>query len=178
MSSLDILLLIVFAIAVIRGMRRGLIGQLGSLAAIILAIIVCRATAATAAPAMEFIVPDSLKDSPMGGYISSIAAGALIYVIVYYGVTILSRTFKTLTHALMLGPVDRVLGAIFSLFKWGLGLSVGLNLWLALFPQSRFVKDSTLGGGVAVENVMELAPWLWGVATHTGEQTTVADETL
>ena len=66
----------------------------------------------------------------------------------------------------MLGPVDRALGAIFSVLKWGVGLSVVLNLWLALFPKSDFVKESTIGGGIAAENLMELAPWAWGLATH------------
>ncbi len=166
MSWIDIIIVGVFAFAVVRGLRQGIIGQLGSLAAFVLALIACRAGGQAMADAMGGLVPDSLENTPMGGYIASILGGAIVYGVVYYLVRLVARFIRTVTHALMLGPVDRALGAIFSVLKWGVGLSVVLNLWLALFPKSNFVKESTIGGGIAAENLMELAPWAWGLATH------------
>ena len=166
MSWIDIIIVGVFAFAVVRGLRQGIIGQLGSLAAFVLALIACRAGGQAMADAMGGLVPDSLENTPMGGYVASILVGAIVYGVVYYLVRIVARFIRTVTHALMLGPVDRALGAIFSVLKWGVGLSVVLNLWLALFPKSDFVKESTIGGGIAAENLMELAPWTWGLATH------------
>lgn len=166
MSWIDIIIVGVFAFAVVRGLRQGIIGQLGSLAAFVLALIACRAGGQAMADAMGGLVPDSLENTPMGGYVASILGGAIVYCVVYYLVRLVARFVRTVTHALMLGPVDRALGAIFSVLKWGVGLSVVLNLWLALFPKSDFVKESTIGGGIAAENLMELAPWAWGLATH------------
>lgn len=166
MSWIDIIIVGVFAFAVVRGLRQGIIGQLGSLAAFVLALIACRAGGQAMADAMRGLVPDSLENTPMGGYVASILGGAIVYGVVYYLVRLVARFIRTVTHALMLGPVDRALGAIFSVLKWGVGLSVVLNLWLALFPKSDFVKESTIGGGIAAENLMELAPWAWGLATH------------
>lgn len=187
MSWIDIIIVGVFAFAVVRGLRQGIIGQLGSLAAFVLALIACRAGAQAMADAMGGLVPDSLENTPMGGYVASILGGAIVYGVVYYLVRLAARFVRTVIHALMLGPVDRALGAIFSVLKWGVGLSVVLNLWLALFPKSDFVKESTIGGGIAAENLMELAPWAWGIATHgvldsdnndnNGETTGEADTT-
>jgi len=167
MSVIDIIIIAVFGLAIFRGLHKGIIGQLGSLAAIILAVIACRTLAPVLEPVTAGWVPDSLRPTPLGSYIGQVAAGAVVYIIIYYGVNFATRLLRKVSHTLMLGPVDRVAGAIFAVLKWGLGLSVALNLWLALFPKSEFVKESTIGGGIAVENVMELAPWLWGMATHS-----------
>lgn len=46
MTFIDILIVIVFGMAVFMGLRRGFIGQLASVAAIVIAVIACRISAA------------------------------------------------------------------------------------------------------------------------------------
>lgn len=162
---IDILLIVVFGVAVLTGLRRGLIGQVASIAAVVLSIVACRMFGGVLAGAFGFLVPASLECTPMAGFIPAVASNTVIYTAVYYAVKFFAGALRATARMLLMGPLDRVGGAIFSVFKWGFGLSVALNLWLAVCPTSDFVKRSTIGGGVAVENLMELAPWVWGIAT-------------
>ena len=107
MTTLDIILLIVFVVSVALGFRKGLIVQAGSAVA---------------------------------------------------------HFCKQLTHALALGGLDRLGGAVFSLFQWMLVLSILLNLWQMVKPSTNFLAMSTLGNGHAIEAVMGLAPGLLGWA--------------
>ena len=156
MSAIDILIVVVFVAAAVWGLRKGLIGQLSSLAAIVVSLIGCRIFGGMLEPLMP--------QSP--SFVAPILSYTLVYVILYFLIRFLVRSLKTITSALMLGPLDRIAGAVFCGFKWMLGLSLVLNAWVAIFPNSETVKSSTLGGGRAVQCVMEIAPWLWGVAIN------------
>lgn len=164
MNWVDILLIVVGVVAVFSGLRRGLIGQLGSLAAVVGALICCRMFGNVLTGWFEGLVPDKLDGTAMAAFIPAVASNALVYTAVYYLIKLVAGAVRHTVGLMLMGPLDRVLGVVFALFKWGLGASLVLNLWLALFPTTTAVKDSTLGGGVAVESVMELAPWLWGTA--------------
>lgn len=164
MNWVDLLLLVVFAVAVFSGLRRGLIGQLGSLAAVVAALVSCRIFGDVLTGWFQGLVPEKLDTTPMATFIPAVASNALVYTAVYYLVKLVAGAARHTVRLMLMGPLDRVLGVIFALFKWGLGASLVLNIWLALYPSSTAVRDSTLGGGVAVESVMELAPWLWGTA--------------
>lgn len=164
MNWVDILLLAVFAVAVITGLRRGLIGQIGSVAALAGGLLACRMFGNVLAGWLTPLVPDDMAGSLTATFIPAVLSNAIVYISVYYLIRLVAGALRMTVKLMLMGPLDRGLGVVFALFKWGLGASVALNLWLALFPGSCAVKESTLGGGVAVESIMELAPWLWGTA--------------
>lgn len=165
MNWINLLLLAAAVVAVITGFRRGLIGQMGSLAAVVFGLILCRAMGPTVTGWLGFLTPDALLNTPMAGFIPSVVANALIYTAVYYGVRFLASSLRLLAKLMLMGMLDRILGVVFSIIKWTVGLSVALNLWFALFPMSDSVKQSTVCGGAVVEAVMDVAPWMWGIAT-------------
>lgn len=165
MNWVDILILAVFVVAVVTGFRRGLIGQVSSIAAVVIGLIGCRMFGSTVSGWFGWMVPDSLESGPMAEFIPAVVANALIYTLVYYVVRIAGKLLRLAAKLLLMGPLDRALGVVFSLFKWCLGLSIVLNLWLALYPDSDAVSKSTVGGGKAVVTVMEIAPWLWGTVS-------------
>jgi uncharacterized membrane protein required for colicin V production len=68
---------------------------------------------------------------------------------------------RSMLRALHLGIIDRVAGAVFSVFQWLLGLSVVLNVWLAVFPDSDLRTDNQ----GAVDAVLTLAPTVFGSET-------------
>ncbi len=164
MNWVDTLLLLVMAVAVFNGLRRGLIGQLGSLAAVVGALLCCRIFGNVLTGWFQGLVPDELSCKGLETFLPAVASNAVVYAAVYYLIKLVAGALRHTVRLMLMGPLDRVLGVIFALFKWGLGASLVLNMWLVLFPSSPSVKESTLGGGVAVESVMELAPWLWGTA--------------
>ncbi|MCF0220395.1 MAG: CvpA family protein [Muribaculaceae bacterium] len=159
MSVIDILIIVVFVASILLGLKKGFIGQLSSVAAIVGALIGCRIFGGVLEPLMP--------QEP--SFVAPILSHTLMYVALYFGIKFVAKSLKKVTHALMMGPLDRVCGAIVSVFKWMLGLSLVLNAWLAVFPNSTVVKESTLGGGSAVHTVMEIAPWFWGFAIEQYE---------
>lgn len=156
MTAIDIILLLIFTVAAWVGFRKGFITQLGSVAAIIVAIVACRMFGASLEASILGEYPD--WNSGFSRYGVSIIANALIYVIVYYAVVIISKFLKAITHAILLGPLDRIAGAIFSVGKYGLVVSLILNLYIVLFPDTSLLADSRLADGKAVEAVVGFAP--------------------
>ena len=91
-------------------------------------------------------------------------ANVILFIAGFLGVKAVAHFFKSVTHALALGGLDRVAGALFSLFEWMLVLSLLLNLWLVIKPQTDIHALSTLGNGHAIEAIVNLAPKLLGYA--------------
>ena len=78
---------------------------------------------------------------------------------------------RGVTHALQIGFLDRVAGALFCLFEWMVVLSLALNLWVIVKPTADVCKHSTIFNGHAVEAVMGLAPKVLGWAMEQGADT-------
>lgn len=165
MSFIDIVILIVFAGAVIVGLRKGLIAQLGSVAAVIIGILACRLWGDDAARIAASLIPELTSNGDTATYAASVVGNVTLFVIVYLSVKLLASLVRNVTHALMLGIVDRILGVLFCLFKWFLVLSIVFNLWDAIFPSSGLLTSSKLGNGLAVRTVMGFAPKVFGAVT-------------
>lgn len=157
MTTLDICLLIVFVVSVVLGFRKGMIVQAGSLGGIIFGVVLCHLFGDDCA---AFIAGKGEVPS----YIDSVLANIIVFIAGYLSVRVVAHFCKQLTHALALGGLDRLGGAVFSLFQWMLVLSILLNLWQMVKPSTNFLTMSTLGNGHAIEAVMGLAPGLLGWA--------------
>ena len=103
----------------------------------------------------------------MSHYCSLILANAGIYIVVYYAVILAAKLIKTVTHTLLLGPLDRIAGAIVNVIKWFLALSVALNLYITLFPNTSLNELSHLDNGRPAKWIMEIAPAAWGSFTES-----------
>lgn len=141
MSIPDIVIVIVAIAAAIWGGWHGLIRQLGSLVAIILGIVACRIFGQDAAHALGM---------------SLFTADIILFVAVYFIVTALARLIKGLAHAVFLGGIDRLGGAVFGIFKAMVAVSLILNLIIALSP------DSKAGLGIITPKIVALTPKLLG----------------
>lgn len=162
MSVIDVLIVIIFVGAIIYGLYKGVISQLGSLGGVILGIIACRLFGGAVTRLVADILPAATSDAQTSAYVNSVIGNVLLFLIVFLFAILIARLLKNITHALSLGFVDRVLGAIFGLFKWFLIFSIILNLWQAFVPDTNFVKASSIGGGVAAKAILDLAPTLFG----------------
>lgn len=154
MTRFDILLLVIALIALAIGFHRGIITQIGSLAGIIVGIILSRITAPWVA---QLIAGDAIPSYP-----ETVVAHILMFVVGFLGCWALARLFRSLTHALHLGFIDRLAGALFTLLEWLLILSLALNLYLALRPETDISTFSSLADGQAFILLRNLAPTLTG----------------
>ena len=175
MGVLDILFIILLAGGAVLGFRKGAISQVASIVAIVAAIIACRA----AGPWAVGVVGRWLDaDAPGAGTTSSyVAQGlgyALLFAVVWFGVWLIARFFRQAFHAIRLGLIDRIAGSAFLVFKWFLVVSIMLNLWKFIDPDSGLFATSRLAGGEVLGGVLALAPWVAGsvrdIATNTAPE--------
>ncbi|MBQ9073326.1 MAG: CvpA family protein [Muribaculaceae bacterium] len=162
MSVIDIIIVVVFVGAIIYGLYKGIIAQLGSLGGILLGILACRLWGDDVADLIAGILPAATSDAQTAAYVNSIIANVLLFLVVYLLVKLLAGAIKKLTHALALGIIDRILGAIFGLFKWFLVFSIILNVYNVFFPVGETLKSSEIANGLAAKTIMDLAPTLFG----------------
>lgn len=165
MSAIDILIIIVFIGAVIYGYWKGVIVQIGSLAGILLGILACRLFG----PWLTGVLGGATggSDSIDMGYINSVVANVILFLLGFISAKLVARLIKTVTTAVKLSVIDKLLGVIFCLFEWFLVLSILLNVWQVLRPGTDVTSSSTLGGGRAARVVMDIAPTVLGAETAT-----------
>lgn len=138
------------------GYRRGIIKQLGAVVGSIGGIILCNALAPTLAE--NFNTPDDTVETQL---MHTVLSYVVIFIAVYVGVRLLSRIFSSLLIATNLGELDNIIGAIYKPLEWALMLSLFLNLWLMIFPNSEVRSSSEK----VTEVVLDLAPTVLGSET-------------
>ncbi len=141
MTALDVLLLIIAATALFLGWRAGFIAQIGKFAAVVAAIICCRLFGRRVA---VWLVNANCSpgDSFDGATLWTIVAYAAIFISVYLLVSFLGSGLRRIVHAVLTPLVDRLAGALFKLLVYMLFVSLVLNLWLVLFPDSKLRSDA------------------------------------
>lgn len=166
MSSIDLLIVAVFAGSILFGIHKGLIAQLGILGGIAAGIIACRLAGE---PVAGFIatITNARAGSPTDAYIDSMVANILIFAVVFGGVVWLSRMMRKIVSTLCLSVVDRVGGMLFSLFSWLLALSLLMNIWQVTHPDDNLSAKGKLNDGRAVRSMMDFAPDILGAESPT-----------
>jgi len=139
MSMLDIIVLLVLALTVVRGLMRGMVDTLFSLVAWMLAFFLGKWGALMVAPLLPIGV-----ENPAIRYF---AGFAVIFLVVLIGVLLLGHALASLVKAVGLGSADKVLGGVLGLTK-GLVILIGLTLAAGLtsLPRTDFWKQAALSG--------------------------------
>lgn len=165
MSALDIIILVVFVGAVIYGFWKGVLVQLGTVAGILLGILACRLFG----PWLTEVLGGATGGSNAidMGYVNSVLANVILFILGFLCAKLVARLVKTVTTAVKLSIVDKLLGVIFCLFEWFLVLSILLNVWQVLRPGTDITASSTLGKGRAADAVLDLAPAVLGADSPT-----------
>jgi membrane protein required for colicin V production len=130
MNTIDLIVILPLALAVISGYRKGFIIEIASLVAFVLAIIACLKFTHKL---MEFIKPWT-GDSKWLPFISYL----IIFIIVYIIVLWIGKLLEKVIKIIQLGFFNRILGVIFSLLR--MCFIISLIFWLAnqvhLIPKS------------------------------------------
>ncbi len=158
MTTLDIAILIVFIGSAAIGFRKGIVTQVGSIGGILAGIIVCR----LGGDWLTGLIADN-PEAPE--YTDSILAKVILFLAGYLSVRCIAHFLKQVTKALRAEALDRIGGALFSIFQWMLVMSLLLNLWLLIKPATDFRAMSTLANGHAIDAILGLAPAVMGWAS-------------
>lgn len=123
----DVILIIVgvfLVVAAVTGFMRGFIAQIGQIAGLVVGIIASRIFS----PQIFTYLGMDETDS------ASTAVEIIIYVAVFlaaFFVTVfVARMIRGVAHAVALGLLDRIAGAVFKVIKWAFFLSLFYNLLL------------------------------------------------
>ena len=157
-----LLIIAVILLAIWRGWKLGMVFQLASLLGLAFGCVAARLLA----PEVEPWVAEHLEEyigsepTPLQDYALSCVSAALVFVAVYLAFKLIASLLKSAMSLLNVGAFNNILGAAFNAAKWIVILSVVLNVWLALFPDSRLGTYTNDGDGNVVELVMAVAPAL------------------
>ena len=157
MTTLDVLLLTVGAVAMVIGFWKGVIVQVGAVGAVIAGIVLSRLAGDPLARVFA-------GDAGEVCLANVVLAKVLLFIAGYLAVRLLALLLKKTTHALSLGLFDRVGGSLFCLFEWMMGISVALNLWMVIKPGTSCSDLSSIAGGKVAQGIADLAPAVLGWA--------------
>lgn len=156
MTIIDIVIIVLALVGGVIGWRKGLTGQVGAIFALIFAIVMCRWFGQDAV-AYFTDADDSLQTRLLTTILVYIALAAVSYL----GVRLLAGFVGLVFKALHISVINRGAGALFGAFEYLLGLSLLLNLWVAIFKETELRSSSS----TVNEALLDLAPSVLGSET-------------
>lgn len=156
-----ILVIVVAALAVVKGFRRGFTGQISGILGLAFGTVCAHVFDVQAEEVVRMLIP-GLQGRPGSAFAYSVIAAALVYLAVYLAFRLLTGVLRSAMQVFCIGMLDSLLGAAFCLVKYMLFLSLAYNLVLCVNPRSPLLKYATADDGNVVEIVMSLAPEMLG----------------
>lgn len=145
------------------GIRRGITGQLGSLLGAIFgfcaAAILWPDTAAWVAQAW----PSTAGMPPLPMYLPDACALALLYGTLYLLLSMLSPALRVIVRPMGSGPLNKIAGAVWGIFKTAMLLSIFFNVLIGRDHASPLMTAVRHSDGNIATGVMTLAPALVGM---------------
>ena len=97
-----------------------------------------------------------------GVFVLSNFSCILIFLVAYTVFYICTYVLKYFFRILDTGILDNITGAVFGMLQGAVFISIALNVWLCLWPESRLLKYAMHDDGDIVHEVMLLAPFMLG----------------
>ena len=154
MNVLDIILGCLLLYSVYSGLKNGLFVELASLLALIVGIYV---TIKFSAVMRDFLV-NAMSWSPK--YIS-VVAFALTFLVVVVCIHLCAKIFTGVASFAYLGWLNKLAGAIFSLLKTILILSIVLNLFQKINVNGIMASKETLDASVFYNPIQEISAYIF-----------------
>lgn len=137
LNWLDIIILVVLAIAVFYGLKTGIIKAVLSLAGLIIGVILAGRFYISLAERLTFISQEGVANA---------VAFALILIVVMVAAAVLANFLKWVTSLVMLGWVNRLGGAVFGLIMGAIFCGALLTLWGKFLGTPQVFAESNLTG--------------------------------
>jgi membrane protein required for colicin V production len=152
MTALDFAVLAILALSTLFAFIRGVVRELVAIASWIAGVI----AALTLGEQVATMLP-VLESSPLA---RQVLAFALVFVGVLVLGTLIAFVLSKLVHAVGLGFIDRLLGAVFGLVRGVVAvLLLVLVAGLTKLPQQDWWQNATLGPAL-VDAALSIRPWL------------------
>lgn len=162
MSVVDIIMAVVIVVAIVYGYYKGLLSQMGALAGILAGVICCRLFGDVAADYFNNLIGEASSSNSSVIFLNNIVAYVVVFLLAYLSIRLVASLLTKILKAINLGVINRIAGAVFAVVQGLLILSLLLNLWIAIFPDTELLKESS---GAVEQRLINLAPDLLGSDT-------------
>lgn len=151
MNVFDIIILIILLFGFSRGLMKGLFVEVASLVALIGGVY--------GAIHFSYFAGDYLEESVTWSEKSiSLTAFAITFIIIVIIVGMLGKVLTKLADMAALGLINKILGGVFGLLKFGLILSVLFIFFDRMNKTITFVEEETIEESMFYETVKSIAP--------------------
>ena len=154
MSFIDIVFTALLGYALFTGLKNGLFVEIASFGSLIIGIFV----AIKFSHMVRLTLEDTIKTNPK--YIEIIAF-AITFLIVVVGIHLLAKVFTSIFSFAYLGWLNKLGGAVFSLLKTILMLSVVISLFQKININHILVKEETLNNSIFYNPIQEVSKFMY-----------------
>lgn len=109
MNGFDVVLLLVLAGSVLNGFRQGFIVQIASIVGVVIGLAVARQEYVDVRHAITSVAPH--------GPWTTVVAYLIVFLVVWTAVVLVARRIRFLVRLMLLGPLDRLGGALIGLLE-------------------------------------------------------------
>ncbi len=149
MNIIDIIILVILVVSAIMGFASGAIRQLGSLVGIIAAIILAKSFGYEVGTMLGI----NSNSAYIWGYI-------IVLVISFMAVAAVAVVLHKIVSAVGLGIINRLLGAAFSVVKWGMLLSIALIIFNATNNATQLVDKKLLNSSLLYRETISMSRYI------------------
>lgn len=149
--------IIVAILAIVRGYRRGLTGEVTSVLGLAFGVVCAHIFIPGFSGVIEGFIGASRLESG-GSYLATNLAGAIIFFAVYLIFRSITGIVRSAMSMMGTSLLDSLLGALFCLFNYLLMLSAVMNVAVGWNPASPLMRDGRSDDGNVVALVIRIAP--------------------
>ena len=155
------IVLLVALVSLATGFRRGITMQLSSVLGLAFGAVAARVLASQFSGYFQWV--EHFTPAPEFNAIAvNLVCSIVIYAVVYWLFALLSRILQGALSIFDIGIFNRIIGALFSLLKNLLWLSIFLNLLICFKSESGLLRYERANDGNLVASVMDLTPAVLG----------------
>lgn len=151
MNWFDIIVLIVALYSIFKGYRSGFIKQLASLAGLVACVLLSGKLSTILLPYFQDKIP---------GYFVEPATFIAAFLLIFAAFKLIGHMLQSILESIKIGAINKFAGAILSLAKWMILISVIINLAEKLDSKHTLIPDDLATSSKSYRYVQPIAPML------------------
>jgi membrane protein required for colicin V production len=163
MNYIDVVLAILLVYGLVKGFTKGFVIEITSLLSLLLGVY--------GAIHFSYFIGDWLKTKvDWEGNIIQVVAFALTFLLILFAISMIGKIVTKLMNVAALGLLNKLAGAAFGLIKFGLIISVLINMFSKLNDTITFIDKETINKSILYKPVETFAPSLFPSIMETVEK--------
>jgi membrane protein required for colicin V production len=164
MTFIDTIIILIFIAGIVIGYMRGVISQVTSIVGFLLGILACLLLGYPATELLRKLIPGSVN-WPISSVTTSIVALSVLFLLVALTVRVIGLFVKGIAKKIKLGAFDKILGSALCTFKYVFLLSILLNFYDMISPDSSTFATRHMLDNKPFEATLDLVPAVLGAET-------------